>query len=261
MQDDVFEDIALCAQTVRESDPDRFLSAMTASGAARDALMVLYAFNVEVSRAPWMTAEPMIAEMRLQWWLDAIEEIFEGAAVRRHQVVTPLAALVREAGLSRAWLEGIVQARRWDIYKEPHEDAQALAKYLQATGGGLMGLAVSACGGDGAKGYDYGAAASAARLFLAVPALEAAGRYPVVDGTFEGIKELAASHLEMLDAARRPLRKAPKPARAALRAEWLARVVLKQASQDPALVAGGGLGVSEAAKKLRLMGLAATGRF
>ena len=143
------DDIALCAQTVREGDPDRFLSAMTASGAARDALMVLYAFNVEVSRAPWVTAEPMIAEMRLQWWLDAVEEIYAGGAVRRHQVVTPLSELVRRAALPREWLDGLILARRWDIYAQPHEDEAALLRYLADTGGALMGLAVGACGGSG----------------------------------------------------------------------------------------------------------------
>ena len=138
MTNDLSQDIALCVETVRSSDPDRFLSAMTASGAARDALMVLYAFNVEVSRAPWVTAEPMIAEMRLQWWFDAIEEIFEGNDVRRHQVATPLATLVRAQDLRRDWLDGIIQARQWDIYKEPHADQGALAQYLAQTGGGLM---------------------------------------------------------------------------------------------------------------------------
>ena len=256
-----FEDIALCAETVRTSDPDRLLSAMTASGAVRDAWMVLYAFNVEVSRAPWVTAEPMIAEMRLQWWFDAVEEIFEGGEVRRHQVVTPLADLVREHGLRRDWLDGIIRARQWDIYKEPHADQAALDHYLSETGRGLMALAVAVSGGDGEAAYDYGAACAVARLLLAVPALENAGRYPLVDGTQDGVKALAEAGLAQADAARRALRKTPKPARAALRAEWTARGVLNQAIADPALVGAGGLGSSEAGKKLRLMRLAALGGF
>jgi hypothetical protein len=261
MVGDLSQDIALCAETVRTSDPDRFLSAMTASGAARDALMVLYAFNVEVSRAPWVTAEPMIAEMRLQWWFDAIEEIFEGGDVRRHQVVTPLAQLVRDHELRRDWLDGIVQARQWDIYKEAHSDEAALDLYLAATGGGLMALAVSATGGDSAVGYAYGAGCAVARLMLAVPALEEAGRYPLVDGTQAGVKALAETGLKRATAARQALRHAPKNAWAALRAEWLARVILRQAIKTPALVGAGGLGVSEAHKKLRLMGIAAMGSF
>ncbi len=261
MDDALSQDVSLCADTVRSSDPDRFLSAMTASDAARDALMVLYAFNVEVSRAPWVTAEPMIAEMRLQWWFDAIEEIFEGGEVRRHQVVTPLAALVRDKGLRRDWLDGIVQARQWDIYKEPHGDQAALDGYLAATGGGLMGLSVAATGGDGVAAYEYGAGCAVARLLMAAPALEDAGRYPLVDGTTAGVKALAEAGLAKAGAARQALHQTPRSARAALRAEWLAQVIMKQAVRDPALVGAGGLGVSEAGKKLRLMRLAVLGRF
>ena len=67
-----------CAELVRRGDPDRFLSAMTAPPELRGRLMILYAFNLEVARAPWVASEPMLAEMRLQWWADAIAEIFEG---------------------------------------------------------------------------------------------------------------------------------------------------------------------------------------
>ena len=58
---------------------------------ARRVLFPLYAFNIEVSRAPWVTAEPMIAEMRLQFWRDVVEEIAAGKPPRAHEVAAPLA--------------------------------------------------------------------------------------------------------------------------------------------------------------------------
>ena len=252
-----FQDIALCAEMVWTSDPDRFLSAVTANSVVRDRLMVLYAFNIEVSRSAWVTAEPMVAEMRLQWWLDAIEEIFDGGEVRRHQVVTPLAKLVRSLGLRRNWLDGLVQARRWDIYKKAHVDQDALNAYLAQTGGGLMGLTVAASGGDGSAGYEYGAGCAVARLLMAAPALEKSGRYPLVDGTEAGVKLLAELGLTKVKASSRILCKTPRSARAALRADWLAQLILRQATLRPGLVSVGGLGVSVARKKLRLMRLAA----
>nr|WP_323776515.1 squalene/phytoene synthase family protein [Amylibacter sp.] len=260
------EDIASCAETVHAGDPMRFLSAMTATGADRDALMVLYAFNVEVSRAPWVTSEPMIAEMRLQWWLDAVEEIYTGATVRRHQVVTPLADLIARKQLPRALFDGAINARQWDIYKEPHADEAALWAYLAATGGGVMALGFQALtdAGDTAHldaAQAYGTACAGAALLEAVPALETAERYPLVDGTGAGVQALAQAALDRLDRARLQLKRAPRPARAALRAGWLARGVLRQAVAEPQLVVAGGLGGSDAGKRLRLMGLAATGRF
>ena len=87
------DDLNACAALVEKGDPWRFRTVMAAPVAARAKLFPLYAFNVEVSRAPYVTAEPMIAEMRLQWWRDALEEIANGAP-RRHEVVTPLAEIL-----------------------------------------------------------------------------------------------------------------------------------------------------------------------
>ncbi|MEY8838550.1 squalene/phytoene synthase family protein, partial [Cribrihabitans sp. XS_ASV171] len=105
------EDLAACAALVERADPERFRAAMAAPVAAREVLFPLYAMNVEVSRAPWVTAEPMIAEMRLQWWRDALAEIAGGGPVRRHEVVTPLAAVLAPG--QAAMLDGYVEARRW----------------------------------------------------------------------------------------------------------------------------------------------------
>jgi len=101
-----------CADIVRKGDPERFLAAMAAPPAARRVLFPLYAFNVEVSRAPWVTEEPMIAEMRLQWWRDALEEIAAGGAVRSHEVTVELAAVLD--GEAAKALDRSIAARRWD---------------------------------------------------------------------------------------------------------------------------------------------------
>ena len=109
---------------------------MAAPPEARDKLFPVYAMNVEVSRAPWVTAEPMIAEMRLQWWRDALEEIATGGAVRKHEVTTPLARAM-SAGMA-AEMDEYVAARRWDIYRDPFEDEAHFDAYLDQTSGRLL---------------------------------------------------------------------------------------------------------------------------
>ena len=47
--------VEACAALVARGDPDRFLSAMAAPVAARAVLFPLYAFNLEVAKAPWLT--------------------------------------------------------------------------------------------------------------------------------------------------------------------------------------------------------------
>ncbi|MFM7443344.1 MAG: squalene/phytoene synthase family protein, partial [Tabrizicola sp.] len=67
-----------CAELVSRGDPDRFRAVMAAPAFARAQLLPLYAFNLEVARAPWVTEEPLIAEMRLQWWRDVVENAASG---------------------------------------------------------------------------------------------------------------------------------------------------------------------------------------
>ena len=128
-------DLNACAALVERADPGRFRAAMAAPVAARRVLFPLYAFNVEVARAPWVTQEPMIAEMRLQWWRDVCEEIAEGREVRRHEVATPLSGVIGadEARL----LDELVAARRWDIYKGAFEDQAHFDRYMDQTAGNL----------------------------------------------------------------------------------------------------------------------------
>ena len=110
-----------CAGIVERGDPERFLAIMAAPVPARRVLFPIIAFNVEVARAPWVTQEPMIAEMRLQWWRDALDEIAEGKEVRKHAVTTPLAEVLTPHQARE--LDRLVAARRWDVYSAPFEDA------------------------------------------------------------------------------------------------------------------------------------------
>jgi len=204
------DDLNACAALVEKGDPWRFRTVMAAPLAVRRVLFPLYAFNVEVSRAPWLTAEPMIAEMRLQWWRDALEEIAEGGPVRRHSVVTPLAKHLSAEDARR--LDAVVAARRWDCYKDPFDDADHQIGYLQTTSGILMSVAAGLLGGDAAKAAAVGFGAGVANWLRAVPALEAQKRVPMVDGTHAGVCKLAETGLQSLQTARGRFAKPALPA-------------------------------------------------
>ena len=253
--------LAACADLVRRGDPDRFLAAMAAPPAARGVLFPLYAFNVEVSRAPWLTEEPMIAEMRLQWWRDALEEIGRGGPVRRHEVATPLAGVLDPDGA--ALLDALVAARRWDIHKEAFEDAAAFDAYLDATASGLMWSAARALGAGGTAERpvrDIGWAAGLAAFFRAIPGLEAKGRRPLVDGRAEAVAALAEDGLSRLARGRSALGDVPGPSRPALYAAWQAGALLARARRAPSRVADGALGLSEFRRRAALLRTSLTGR-
>jgi phytoene synthase len=78
------------ATLVRQLDPDLFHAALFAPEPARERLMVLYAYDIELSKAAMRSAEPLIARMRLQWWRDLVAGIGAGEPPRQHEVAGPL---------------------------------------------------------------------------------------------------------------------------------------------------------------------------
>lgn len=248
--------VEACAGLVERGDLDRYRAVMAAPAEVRAQLFVLYAFNLEIARAPWVAKEPLIAEMRLQWWRDVVENAASGAA-RAHEVAGPLHELIRDFGLPVAVMDKLIAARRWDIHRDPHEGAEGLSAYLEDTGAGLMWLAARALGApDTAEGpvRAYGWAAAAASYLRAVPELRARGRQPLPDDVDSA--DLARQGLEKLAAARKARRSVPKDVAPALLAGWQAEAVLRQV-----LAGQSSPGLPEVRKRWALLWQAFTGRW
>jgi len=252
--------VEACAALVHRADPDRFMAAMVAPVAARPLLFALYAMNVEVARAPWVTNEPMIAEMRLQWWRDALAEIATGGPVRNHEVVTPLAQLLDPEMAGD--LDELITARYWDINKDPFDDLAHFDRYLDQSSGALIWAAARRLGSaDEGVVRDFAWAVGLANWLRAVPELRARGRVPLVDGSARAIRELAKNGLERLARARGQRSKVSRMAAPALLAGWQAQKVLQQTLHDPARVDAGTLGQGEFTRRLSLMAKVASGRW
>ena len=242
--------IRACADIVERADPDRFLAAMAAPPETRAVLFPVYAFNVEISRAPWLTGEATIAEMRLQWWRDALEEIASGRKVRRHEVTDSLSDMLDAEGA--ALLDRLIQARRWDIYGDPFENMDHFDEYLDATAGNLSWVAARALGvaeGESAL-RDVAWAGGLANLFRAVPELIMRQRRPLPDIRPEAVEELAGEGLAKL---RRGRERLPEQARPALLWTWRARTFLSRARRKPERVTAGELRQSDIIRRGSLL--------
>tara|TARA_R110002073_G_scaffold275078_1_gene438610 strand:- start:322 stop:1056 length:735 start_codon:yes stop_codon:yes gene_type:complete len=236
--------IDACAAIVQKGDPEKFRAVMAASVPARRVLFPLYAFNVEVSRAPWVTKEPMIAEMRLQWWADVLEEIASGAVVRKHEVTDALAEVLDAQGA--ACLMGLVAARRWDVYSDAFEDAAHLDEYIDATTGHLLWTAARLLGAtQEALLRDFAYGVGVANFLRAIPALEDRGRKPLIDGTSEGVRDLAQKGY-----ARHVRGRAPKDVALA---GFLTKPTLQRAIADPQRVVQGALELGPFMQGVRLL--------
>lgn len=243
-----------CADIVQRGDPDRFLATMAAPVPARAVLFPLYAFNLEVARAPWMASEPMIAEMRLQFWRDVVDDMAAGKPPRAHEVAAPLAAAMPPD--CAPLLDALVAARRWDIYRDAFEDAAHFDAYLDATSGNLTWAGARALGAAPEAEAPIRAlafAAGIAALLRAVPDLQARGRIPLLDGTGAGVRDLAERGLAKWAEGRAGRGLIARPARAALLALWRTRPTLISARDLPERVIEGKLDESEFARRGRLL--------
>ncbi|HET9067713.1 MAG TPA: squalene/phytoene synthase family protein [Amaricoccus sp.] len=254
---------AAVAALVERGDPDRWRSAMTAPPPARPGLMALYAFNLEIARAPWMASDPILARIRLRWWLDAIEEIYDGGPPRQHEVVVPLAATIRDGDLPRRLFEEMVAARVADAEPGPLPDRAAVDLYIDHTTGHLMELAARHLGAEGAAlpvVRDFGRGAGTAALLRALPELRSRGRDPLPPEV--AVAALARDGRASLSRARSHRDRVPRAAAPALLAGWQAERVLRRAAADPAVAARpGGLEAAEARARLGLAWRAFSGRW
>lgn len=257
-----------CAEQVRRGDPDRFLSAMTAPVERRGRLMALYAFNLEVARIPWVTTEPQIAEMRLQFWIDSIEGIYAGRPARKHELLEPLAQVIAEADLPKGDFQRLLEARQFDLYHEPHETPGAFESYIDATSGGLMRLAAAALTPLPSEAQAvvsrFAFATGVANLLRALPALLASRRIPIpgVEGdASDAVRAVARDAKGAARDARRARGTVPAAALPALLAGWRTDAVLGVAESSPQDILSGGAEESEFRKKATLLWRSSTGRW
>ncbi len=241
-------DTAACAQLVERGDPDRFAATMAAPVAMRRVLFPLYAFNLEIARAPWMSNEPLIAEMRLQWWSDVLDEIAAGGPVRRHEVASPLAQVIDATGARL--LAGCVAARRREAQRLPMADSGDLRDYVAETGGTLMWVAARALGGtDGSRARGIGAAAGLANYLLGVPLFLQRGLNPLPEMTTAQFNALVQAHLDLA----RPQGSTSSGQKMAELAGWRTPGILARALRDPAAIPEGRLAEPALQRHLTLL--------
>jgi phytoene synthase len=134
------EALVSCEAAVRRYDPDRYFASLFAPAARRPLLFALYAFNHEIARAAEVAREPMMAEIRLEWWREAVDGARQGRP-RTQPVAIALSALLGRGGIATGALEALIDARAMEISSAPFADLAALEAHAAATSGALMRIA------------------------------------------------------------------------------------------------------------------------
>jgi phytoene synthase len=162
---------AHCEGLVRAADRDRFLASLFAPVEHRDALIALYAFNLEIARVREVVHEPVAGEIRLQWWSDVLGGAGRGE-VAAHPVAAALLASMARYRLPPERLNALLEARRFDLYDEPMRSLADLEGYAEGASASLIALAAQILAGG--EKPDVGALSHHAGLAHAIAGLLAA---------------------------------------------------------------------------------------
>ncbi len=271
----VDEPAAHCISEVRAHDRDRYICALFAPREVRPALLALSAFNVEIARVAEAVSEPMLGEIRLQWWRETIAELYDGK-IRDHPVARALAPAIGRGLLSRRRFERIIEARIADLGAAAPADLAALEALARATAAELHHLWREALGetGDAAtRAVEHaGVAFALVGLMRATPFHAARGRLylpsdlvrdagldvndalagrftPALAGVVSRVLDRAEHHLR---AARGLRREVPRRALPALLPATLAAMYLERLRRAGGNPFADGLAVSPLRKQLRL---------
>ena len=187
---------AHCEALLRAADKDRFLTTLFAPAEHRNALIALYAFNVEIARVREVVREPVAGEIRLQWWSDVLSGVGRGE-VAAHPVAAALLASIARYRLPPERFKALIEARRFDLYDEPMATLADLEAYADGASASLIALAaqILAAGGEpdiGALSHHAGLAHALAGLLAAFPIHAARGQLFIP-------LEMLARHADRLD--------------------------------------------------------------
>ncbi|KAA6404945.1 phytoene/squalene synthase family protein [Candidatus Tokpelaia sp.] len=147
-----------CLQLLRSRAYELYFAVLFAPPAKRGALAALYAFHLEILHIGEQVQEPLLGEMRLQWWRDSLIEALkkdtqhiaekEQNSVKTLPVMAPqnpviaaVTAAINRYNLPPADFLCLCEAARFDLYHDIMPSRAALETYCTALYGTVLQLA------------------------------------------------------------------------------------------------------------------------
>ncbi len=119
-----------CVDLVKRRDYEGFLCTLLLPHVARRAAFAVRAFNVEVASVRESVSERTLGRMRMQFWADAIEAIFNGDTnVPAHPVALELHRAVENHKLSKELLLRVLESRRALLSDRPFDSLDEVDKF------------------------------------------------------------------------------------------------------------------------------------
>ncbi|MBE2992118.1 squalene/phytoene synthase family protein [Sphingomonas sp. CFBP 13603] len=126
-------------------DPGRALALSYAPPATRAGLEALFALDDRLATIVRSTREPMVGQMRLTWWHEALTRL-QTAPVPQEPVLQSIKSLVLTAGVSGSSLAAMTDG--WEILLQAEIDTATLEAFAIDRGGRLFEVAARMLGID-----------------------------------------------------------------------------------------------------------------
>ncbi|KAJ5010379.1 phytoene synthetase/ ribosomal protein S6 [Colletotrichum sp. SAR 10_99] len=143
---DVVKARKYCQSQLQHSHHDAHLVYRLLSPRAQDAYLALRALNLELVRLPEVVSNPVIGQLRMQFWRESIDKTFAGTppaepiCVLLHQALQDLRARSRSSTASsiRFWAQRVIKTREKHMDNRPFASLAALEEYAENTYSTLM---------------------------------------------------------------------------------------------------------------------------
>ena len=135
-----------CQNLIRSHDFDYWLMGLVLPARARSGFYAIRAFNVETANViDSVRGEVLPGQIRLRWWKDVVHKIYTSANVpTEYPVALSLASAVEAHGLSRRWLDRVLEARENDLASASQqlESMTDLERYCDGTATSMLLLSL-----------------------------------------------------------------------------------------------------------------------
>lgn len=117
-------------EKLKQNDYDRYISTLLAPKDKIADILTLLEFNIEIASVKNRVSEQMIGLIRLEWWREAIEEIYDEAKTpRNHIIVNKLAGLCEKYKFNKTLFLTLINTREKDLEAKPFSSKEEFYSY------------------------------------------------------------------------------------------------------------------------------------
>jgi NADH dehydrogenase [ubiquinone] 1 alpha subcomplex assembly factor 6 len=217
---------------VRAGDFEGYLCGNFMPTGARDAYFALRALNIELAQVRDATkGNAAMARVRMAFWRDVVDRAFQGAGaggegaaaaaagppspVTSHPLFQSLRAAVHRHGLTRRWVERMIDAREADTDGVAPKTTDELAQYGERTSGSLLFLSLESIGVRDGRADEAAAAVGRAlglcTALRALPVHARLGQRYIPDEVMERVRGGRSGVLPEQSSVHPPIPHSPSP--------------------------------------------------